>query len=389
MVSASLGNSVYATNLMWIVVGMGAVACFVLLPYFGDVSNIIFSTEKSEDLDMRIVYYVSLIGGFLLLAALVLNIIQRGYSDNSSTNQKLDWFWRFLVPGMVRLESKLKRAASYKINLMVRNACEVHKTAEFDGRSSRGEGETVGNAMLAFVRSSDRTEDLLGGVIETWKRIFSGSLFEEDGIWFSTHLLAGNLAQSILVLAVGAIFYVLYESDWFQQLLTTLDGLGSSLRWRLTLPLFLGIACSELAVFLITANYIPSTVSTILQYRSGGIGSLHSNRFQRLRLAVDQSTLVFPAMFWGTLYTSTAIGFFVMMVSGLLFWPDFAEIAIFIVASLSGIIITMLVKWIALVGYRRYNQSGYYRKSVALANLLGLILESWVSDYLLSSIWRT
>jgi len=289
---------------------------------------------------------------------------------------------------MVRLESKLKRAASYKMNLMMRNACEVHKTAQFDDRSSRGEGETVGNAMLTFTKSSDRTEDLPGGVIETWKRIFSGSLFEEDGIWFSTHLLAGNLAQSTLFLVLGAIFYVVYKSDSFQVLLTILDDLGSSLRWRLTLPLFGGIVCSELAVFLIAANYIPSTVSTILQYRSGGLGSLHSNRFQTLRLAVDQSTLVFPAMFWGTLYTSVAIGFFVMIVSGLLLWPDFAEDAIFIVATLSGIIITMLVKWIALVGYRRYNQSGFYRKSVALANLLGLILESWVSDYL-TPIWRT
>ena len=54
-----------------------------------------------------------------------------------------------MIPGMVRLESKLKRAASYKMNLMIRNACDVHKTAEFDGRTGYGEGvATYGKVML-------------------------------------------------------------------------------------------------------------------------------------------------------------------------------------------------------------------------------------------------
>jgi hypothetical protein len=371
---ASVGNSVYATNLLWIVMGMAGVAIFILWPFFDEIESDFLSTQKKAQLDMQIIYFVSMIGGLLLLAASVLNILQRVLS---STMQNSNWI---LVPGMIRLESKVKRAASFKMNLMVRNACEIHRTAQFDGGSSHGKGETMyGKALLAFTRCSDRTVALAG--FQTWKKLYSGALFEEDGIWFSTRMLAGNLAQCTLFLVVGALFVVFYGSEFFQTLLADIDNLGSSLRWRVTLPLWLGIICSELAVFLIIATYIPSTVCTIQKLRSGGIGTLHSNRFHNLRLAVDQSTLVFGAMFWGTLYTSFAIGCFVMVVVGLFLWPQFADESLFVFSTLVGMWITMLVKWIALVVYRRFNQSGYFRKKVALANLVGVILESWVSKH--------
>jgi hypothetical protein len=370
--SASLGNSVYTTNLLWVVFGMGSAALFVLLPYFVEVKSDVLSTTKSGEMEKRILYIVALVGGFILLAISVLNIIQRACS---STNQN-SWY---LCPGMVRLESKVKRAASYKMNLMIRNACDVHKTAEFEGITGYGEGvPTYGKAMLAFIRCSDRTVELQEGIFQTWRKIYTGQIFEEDGIWFTTHLLAGNLAQCILFLLVGAIFFKAYKNEMFHALLKDLDKLGYR-RWRLMLPFFLGVACSELAVFFVTVKYIPSTVRTILRFRSGGIGSLHSKAFQKMRFAVDQSTLVVGMMFWGTLYTSVAIGFVVMVVVGLFLWPEFSEFALFIISTLAGIEITMLVKWIALIGYRRYNQRGYYRKSVALSNVVGVILESWVS----------
>jgi hypothetical protein len=349
---------------------MGGVAVFVLLPFFDEIKAVVVSTEKKEDLNMQILYYVSMVGGFLLITASVLNIIQRILS---STKNNSSWI---LVPGMVRLESKIKRAASFKMNLFVRNACDVHKTAEFDGGIRHGDGETMyGKAMLAFARCSDRIVELAG--FETWKKLYSGALFEEDGIWFSTRMLSGNLAQCTLFLVIGALYVVFYQSDIFQGLLTDLDNLGSSLRWRLTLPFWLGIICSEMSVFRIIATYIPSTVCTIEQFRSGGIGSLHSKRFQNLRVAVDQSTLVFGAMFWGTLYTSFAVGCFVMVMGGLFLWPEFAQDSVLFFSTLVGILITMLVKWIALIVYRRFNQSGYFRKKVALANLVGVMLESW------------
>ena len=351
---------------------MGSVVLFVLMPYFLDIDSVVLSTTKSAETEKGILYILTLVGGFILLAISVLNVIQRVCSSKNQNS----WY---LFPGMVRLESKIKRAASYKVNRMVRNACDVHKTAEFDGRTGYGEGvATYGKAMLAFARCSDRRVESQEGLFQAWKKIYTGQIFEEDGIWFSTHLLAGILAQCILFLLVGAIFYTAYKNEIFQSLLAELDKFEKR-RWRLMLPLFLGVACSELAVFLVTVKYIPSTVRTILQFRSGGIGSLHSKGFQKLRFAVDQSTLVVGMMFWGTLYTSVAIGFIAMVLVGLFLWPDFSEGALFIISLFAGIVITMLVKWIALVGYRVFNQSGYYRKSVALSNLVGVFLESWVS----------
>lgn len=388
IVSASLGNSVYPTNFLWIVIGMGAVSLFVLVPYFKDIESDIISTEKEPEMHWQVAYTLSMLCGFTLLATSVLNVVQRtisnwydtdgdGVLDNSEFRGRFSWM---LIPQMVRLEAQLKQAASYKMNLMLRNACEVHEVAEFDGRTSFGEGDTAyGKAMLAFARHSDRTEEITGGILNTWRKIFDGSLFTEEGIWFTTHMLAANFAQCTLFVLVGAFFYSCYTNELFQFLLSLLDDYttNESLQWRLILPLFVGITSSEITVFRITSNYIPSAVCTTLQFRSGGIGTLRCNTFQSLRFAVDDTTLIFGTMFWGTLYSSIAIGLLLMAVLGLLLWPGFEAIGLTIFSTLVGITITMLVKYVVLIGFRNYNHSGFYRKYVATANVVGVILETW------------
>ena len=39
---------------------------------------------------------------------------------------------------------------------------------------------------------------------------------------------------------------------------------------------------------------------------------------------VDQSTLLFGTIFWGTLYTAILVGFSAMIFLGICLWPDFA-----------------------------------------------------------------
>jgi len=86
---------------------MGSVVLFVLMPYFLDIDSDVLSTTKSAETEKGILYILTLVGGFILLAISVLNVIQRVCS---STNQN-----SLMIPGMVRLESKVKRAASYKM----------------------------------------------------------------------------------------------------------------------------------------------------------------------------------------------------------------------------------------------------------------------------------
>lgn len=79
----------------------------------------------------------------------------------------------------------------------------------------------------------------------------------------------------------------------------------------------------------------------------------------------------------GTFYTSIVIGFFVMFLLGVFLWPDFAELIGVLFANIMGIALTVLLKWLVLIGFRRVNQQGYYRRYVALNNVVNIILESW------------
>ncbi|KAL9190376.1 hypothetical protein ACHAXT_007587 [Thalassiosira profunda] len=378
VVWASVGNSVYPTNVLWVFVGMGATVLFVLLPYFMDIEVGVVSTEKTGNVADRLLYRLSVTGGFLLLVSALLNVCQRTLPKRAFDKIHMA---RFFTPGVIRREAEIKQAASCKVNRIVRNACEVHKVAELDGGNVRGMGETIyGRALLAYARTSDQTEEM-GGFLQTWRKIWDRSLFEEEGMWFTTHLLAGNLAQFTICFFLGALFVAFYNSDLFQQGLDYLDQLDQvtdgSQRWRLMMPLIFGVVWGEVTILIIAANYIPSTVNTVLRYRSGAIDSLHSNRFLKLRFAVDHSSLLFGSIFWGTLYTAIISRFMTLLLWGVILWPDFAQVILVLFANVIGIIITMLLKWIALIGFRRKCARAYYRRSVALTNLVGVILESW------------
>jgi len=103
-----------------------------------------------------------------------------------------------------------------------------------------------------------------------------------------------------------ALFSSVYKREIFQELLLHLDTLNSMssrtylMRWRVLLPFYFGATCAELTVIRIAMNYLPSTVITILQYRSGALGTLHSSFFSSVSLsicAISASSFVLPNFF--------------------------------------------------------------------------------------------
>ena len=103
-----------------------------------------------------------------------------------------------------------------------------------------------------------------------------------------------------------------------------------------------------------------------------------SNYFsEKLRIAVDQSTLVLGGMFWGAFFASIFVGFFWGLFLALFLWPDFAEVALLWFSIMVGALTTILVKWLVLIAFRMKNQKAFYRKSVVKANIVGVILQAW------------
>ena len=296
IISASAGN-VSNANPFLTVVGICSILIFTVLPFFLEVSTGVITTEKSREGIRPVLYHLTVICGFILLIDPVMSITQRFLSEKSS----LLVFVKKYTDN-TRLEAEVKRAASFKLNRLVRNACDVHKVAERDGGIVQGLETRYGVAMLAFAKVSDQKEEV-DGFRQTWRRIWSRSLFNEEGIWLTTHVLSGNLAQFTVCVLLAALFTIVYSTELFQQGLHHLDKLvpGYSQRWRLVVPLFFGLVCGELTIMSIISKYIPSSVNTVIHFRSGGFESLKGKSFLKLRYALDNSSLLFGSIFWGEL----------------------------------------------------------------------------------------
>jgi hypothetical protein len=131
------------------------------------------------------------------------------------------------------------------------------------------------------------------------------------------------------------------------------------------------------AIFFASFNYIPSFIINVMKFRYGVIGSLDDKDFQRYKEGPDHPTLVFGIAFWSQLFTATlsfivaaAVGFFIA-------WNESSQFVTFIIAQFIGIFVTVLPKIIGIVRFRAYSFGGYYRKKVAIVNIVYLLFECW------------
>lgn len=99
--------------------------------------------------------------------------------------------------GVVLAESNIKRAGAWKLNGMTKNALDLAEHKDPDAVLETH----FGQSLLAFSRAGKKYQDA-GGFLWTWKRIFSGELFRQEGLWLSARLLASNMSQFIVSLFV-------------------------------------------------------------------------------------------------------------------------------------------------------------------------------------------
>ena len=149
----------------------------------------------------QLLYFFSLITGFLLIVAelriLVQVLIPKRLWERFQILRKV------LIPGTIQMEAKVKKACSHKMNRLIRNACVIHRNSIM---GFAGESETTfGRALFSFSKSSDQREQL-GGPIWMWKKLIRKEIFSEEGVWLTTHLLAGNLSQFTICLFIVSFF---------------------------------------------------------------------------------------------------------------------------------------------------------------------------------------
>lgn len=103
---------------------------------------------------------------------------------------------KFLLTSVAKGGGRSKRAATRKINGILLNACSMQPKKSTSQQSS--DLDISEEVMINFVIRGERFEDC-GGLIWTWKRLFSEDLFEEDGVWIMSRLLVIQMIQALFI----------------------------------------------------------------------------------------------------------------------------------------------------------------------------------------------
>lgn len=172
-------------------------------------------------------------GAILCLIALT-NSIARVVGAMGSDRIWIKSFQKLLTPGTVKLERDMKLACSFKVNQMIRNACEVHASAQFQhGDTPGSKDSSYGHALLSFNERAEALEEY-GEPFWVWKRLFNRKLFREDGIWLNNRMLQGNVGQ--LVLCLYLIPFLQVVLDLLENVYVSILSMTPA-RWRILVPM--------------------------------------------------------------------------------------------------------------------------------------------------------
>jgi hypothetical protein len=124
-------------------------------------------------------------------------------------------FQRLVLPGTVRQERAGMEAASYFMSRLIRNAmviCNDKSTIKSSinstSKSTSDKRETSALERFALLPVK---EEIVGGVSWSWKKIWDGTIFTQEGIWLNGRMLTCNFSQltvlGILIFLTRVFYY--------------------------------------------------------------------------------------------------------------------------------------------------------------------------------------
>jgi hypothetical protein len=176
-----------------------------------------------------------------------------------------------------RRTARIKKAATRKINMVLQNA---HNLRPMSTSAHNGPALTE-EIMLNFVLRGERREDYCGGIFWTWRRLLSGAVLDEEGIWIASRLIIIQGAQLILIAFETFAGFLLVASlaeqagqareslrpgypDWVYNIVPTPGQV------KIALYPALGVAMLvTIAIFLV---YIPRYVDDVLAFTLSACG---------------------------------------------------------------------------------------------------------------------
>ena len=176
------GNESISHMFMGLVLFMALNIVFFKVPL-----TIPFFLSTNEDGTVkRLARYVALASASVVMAIQALHLtmlILRKFMP------KKRWYESYFTFGNIGYEALIKRSALFKVERMLRNARGVHKeAARLRGNAKKAaNGENDGQFQSNFSRvlneyfKKDGQTEYIGGISWTWKKIWDGTLFTEEG----------------------------------------------------------------------------------------------------------------------------------------------------------------------------------------------------------------
>ncbi len=147
---------------------------------------------------------------------------------------------------------------------------------------------------------------------------------------------------------------------------------------ELVTSIIFGAVCGALVILLISVAYCPSIFMQAMEFRHGAFSApLVDPYFATLRQVPMNSTHLFGATVWGCMISGVVTAAVFGCVLFLLIWSQTAKVATTVVATLIGILVTIILRVILVQCYFTKTFKGFYRTQPASANFMGILLESW------------
>ena len=160
--------------------------------YYDEDGNLITEELVSQESQSyeSVVYYLTMIIGNLLMLIEIYFIFGKSIRRRCFNKESLV---KLFTAFGIKAETRNKKAAAFKMKLIVDNARKIHAYSENDihhGETSFGAG------ILNFSVRGEEYEEA-GGFLWTWKRLFNKDLFKKDGIWISARYVHENVVCTL------------------------------------------------------------------------------------------------------------------------------------------------------------------------------------------------
>lgn len=148
-------------------------------------------------------------------------------------------------------------------------------------------------------------------------------------------------------------------------------------KWMIDLTFGTGIAVVILTISSFIVVLIPSTVATILKFRTGVFETLKHPNFNGYRTQLEDVSFLLGIMLWGIFFSCITL---FVLVAGAVFlavWQITRPLLINFAAPLIGLSVTIVFKMVLIHVLGKVNYAGFYRRRPAVGNAATLALECW------------